>query len=432
MKRVRSRGDEACASPVKKRWNKTSVQKELTSGNMYFTKIEGLSHKFNNFAFSLREILDTITPTNSIHFNFMIDPHWLLSQYPEQCRDTPIMLVVGEKMGTDASTLTQLTKLPIPFGTHHTKLSIFECESKLHVLISTANLIEGDWDLKTQCIYYANGPINNEEVESSDFQKELMSYLEFYKNPELEYWIQRIQHACFSSIKDHIIYSVPGYHKDEKKDNLGLLALRKHLSQIRVSLDKLEGSHLFLAQCSSIGSLGPSFDAWTKPQLLKSMRGGIESEDSVAPKFFLIYPSVTDVRNSVEGYAAGGSLPYQRQTSEKQLWLKDYFCKWRSETNSRSRAMPHCKTYAELVNGEPRWLLVTSANLSKAAWGELQRGGVQMQIRSYEFGVLIADQDRIRLPYDYPIAKYSKTDEPWICNMNYTEKDSCGTDWIVS
>lgn len=34
------------------------------------------------------------------------------------------------------------------------------------------------------------------------------------------------------------------------------------------------------------------------------------------------------------------------------------------------------------------WFLVTSHNLSKAAWGELQKGGQQLFIRSYELGVL--------------------------------------------
>uniref|UniRef100_A0A8C0AY16 Tyrosyl-DNA phosphodiesterase 1 n=1 Tax=Buteo japonicus TaxID=224669 RepID=A0A8C0AY16_9AVES len=34
------------------------------------------------------------------------------------------------------------------------------------------------------------------------------------------------------------------------------------------------------------------------------------------------------------------------------------------------------------------WFLVTSANLSKAAWGALEKNGTQLMIRSYELGVL--------------------------------------------
>jgi hypothetical protein len=35
-----------------------------------------------------------------------------------------------------------------------------------------------------------------------------------------------------------------------------------------------------------------------------------------------------------------------------------------------------------------RWFLLTSSNLSKAAWGSLVKSGSQLMIRSYELGVL--------------------------------------------
>lgn len=34
------------------------------------------------------------------------------------------------------------------------------------------------------------------------------------------------------------------------------------------------------------------------------------------------------------------------------------------------------------------WAMLTSHNLSRAAWGELQKNGTQIQVRSYEMGVL--------------------------------------------
>ncbi|KIH44948.1 hypothetical protein ANCDUO_25017 [Ancylostoma duodenale] len=53
-------------------------------------------------------------------------------------------------------------------------------------------------------------------------------------------------------------------------------------------------------------------------------------------------------------------------------------------------------------------------------------------VRSYELGVLITDPARVKLPYDYPIAKYGPKDDPWICDMSYTEADSHGKQWIIS
>ncbi|PIO55448.1 hypothetical protein TELCIR_23165, partial [Teladorsagia circumcincta] len=89
-------------------------------------------------------------------------------------------------------------------------------------------------------------------------------------------------------------------------------------------------------------------------------------------------------------------------------------------------------TYTDIVDGVPQWILVTSANLSKAAWGDLQKNKTQLMVRSYELGVLIMDPERVKLPYDYPIAKYGPTDNPWICDISYTEADSHGKQWIVS
>ncbi|KAK6034355.1 hypothetical protein COOONC_28139 [Cooperia oncophora] len=52
-------------------------------------------------------------------------------------------------------------------------------------------------------------------------------------------------------------------------------------------------------------------------------------------------------------------------------------------------------------------------------------------IRSYELGVLILDPERVKLPYDYPVAKYGVADKPWICDVSYTEADSHGRQWIM-
>lgn len=88
------------------------------------------------------------------------------SSYPPSLREYPITLVVG---APDAPDLLKCTKnqklvtvvgasLPIPFGTHHTKMSILEDEDgRFHVIVSTANLVPDDWEFKTQQFYYNFG-----------------------------------------------------------------------------------------------------------------------------------------------------------------------------------------------------------------------------------------------------------------------------------
>jgi hypothetical protein len=55
----------------------------------------------------------------------------------------------------------------------------------------------------------------------------------------------------------------------------------------------------------------------------------------------------------------------------------------------RHRAMPHIKSYVRAAeDGEVAWCIITSANLSNSAWGQLQLKDEQLQIRHYELGCL--------------------------------------------
>lgn len=69
-------------------------------------------------------------------------------------------------------------------------------------------------------------------------------------------------------------------------------------------------------------------------------------------------------------------------------WLNKRLCRWRSEKAGRKTVMPHIKTYARISGGELEWFLLTSANLSRAAWGQFQKEKTQIYIKSYELGVL--------------------------------------------
>ncbi|KAJ8290291.1 hypothetical protein GJAV_G00011010 [Gymnothorax javanicus] len=168
-----------------------------------------------------------------------------------------------------------------------------------------------------------------------------------------------------------------------------------------------------------------------------------------------VYPTVDNVRTSLEGYPAGGSLPYSIQTAQRQLWLHSYFHRWSSESSGRSHAMPHIKTYMRTSPDftELAWFLVTSANLSKAAWGALEKNSTQFMVRSYELGVLFlpsafnmtkfdiqkkpfpatGSSNAFHVPIDLPPQHYSSKDQPWIWNIPYTQApDTHGNVWVPS
>lgn len=102
----------------------------------------------------------------------------------------------------------------------------------------------------------------------------------------------------------------------------------------------------------------------------------------------LIYPSLGNVKASLDGMLGGACLPYMSSTHARQSWLMDHLWQWKSDGRFRSRAVPHIKTYAQVSPNGKRagWFVMTSANLSKAAWGGPVPTG--LHIRSYEVGVL--------------------------------------------
>jgi tyrosyl-DNA phosphodiesterase-1 len=69
---------------------------------------------------------------------------------------------------------------------------------------------------------------------------------------------------------------------------------------------------------------------------------------------------------------------------------------WSSYTVGRQYLMPHIKTFTRVYldtntnKYAMAWFLLTSHNLSRAAWGDLQVNDTQLYIKSYELGVFLA------------------------------------------
>jgi tyrosyl-DNA phosphodiesterase 1 len=104
-------------------------------------------------------------------------------------------------------------------------------------------------------------------------------------------------------------------------------------------------------------------------------------------------------------------------------------------------------------------MLITSANLSKQAWGEAANAAGEVRICSYEIGVLVwpelfgekasmvptfkTDTPSVdveneggllvgaRMPYDLPLVPYAKEDVPWCATSSYSEPDWAGETWNV-
>ncbi|XP_071413789.1 tyrosyl-DNA phosphodiesterase 1 isoform X2 [Pithys albifrons albifrons] len=386
----------------------------LNGGNpfrFFLTKVSGIEQSYNSRALHIKDILSPLFGTliSSAQFNYCIDVGWLVRQYPQEFRKKPLLIVHGEKRESKAELLAQArpyenisfcqAKLDIAFGTHHTKMMLLLYEEGLRVVIHTSNLIAEDWHQKTQGIWLSplypklpKGTTDCAGESTTNFKSDLISYLMAYNSPALKEWIDLIQEHDLSETRVYLLGSTPGRYQGSDKEKWGHLRLRKLLRDHALPIPAQESWPL-VGQFSSIGSMGADGSKWLCSEFQESLvaagRSVTTFHKSDVP-LHLVYPTVNNVRQSLEGYPAGGSLPYSLQTAQKQLWLHSYFHKWSAEVSGRTHAMPHIKTYMRLSSDFQKiaWFLVTSANLSKAAWGALEKNGSQLMIRSYELGVL--------------------------------------------
>ncbi|KAB0354950.1 hypothetical protein FD755_022409, partial [Muntiacus reevesi] len=407
-------------------------------------------------------------------FNYCFDVDWLVRQYPPEFRKKPVLLVHGDKREAKSHLIAEAkpygnvtlcqAKLDIAFGTHHTKMMLLLYEEGLRVVIHTSNLIREDWHQKTQGIWLS--PLYPRIVHGTHrsgesatlFKADLISYLAAYNAAPLKEWIDTIQEHDLSKTNVYLIASTPGRFQGNQKDNWGHFRFRKLLKEHASPIPKAE-SWPVIGQFSIIGSMGANESKWLCSEFKESLVTlGRESRTlGSAVPLHLIYPSVENVWTSLEGYPAGGSLPYSIQTAEKQNWLHSYFHKWSADTSGRSNAMPHIKRYmrASPDFSQIAWFRVTSAILSKAAWGALEKNGTQLMIRSYELSVLFLpsafglDSFKVKqkffsgssqeptasfpVPYDLPPELYGDRDRPWVWNIPYVKApDTHGNMWVPS
>jgi hypothetical protein len=264
------------------------------------------------------------------------------------------------------------------------------------VAVCTANFISIDWLWKNNASFVQDFPRKNQRSpRGSDFETSLLDYVEPYRSRGgLD--VAALREFDFSAAKAVLIPSVPGFHTGAAMHRYGHMRLRAVLA--REPLAPKFAQAPIVAQFSSLGSIS---EKWLADELRASMaahappRGGAAAAagttnasaalmaNASLPPLRIVWPTVESVRTSLEGWSAGGSLCCD--TKNMKPMLQRYLHVWDGEGQRRHRAMPHIKSYLRAApDGELAWCLITSANLSNAAWGQLQKGNTQLMIRHYE------------------------------------------------
>ena len=441
------------------------------------------SHQLSNAgAVSLMELFGT-APQHILFADFMVDPVWLASAFP-YLRDRtrcPRVTVWLADAGGSIRVPSHWDVVPMKgysaYGSHHSKFVLAGYGDRLRLAIHTANLLYGDINNKTQGVWShdfprkAAGGAAAAPPRPNAFECSLTEYLQV--SGWREGVIDRLSAYDFSSVRDdevRLIGSVPGRHTGAALHRWGHMKLRRCLQEHGGGRggggvppagagggDGANGTgpssseeevHL---QFSSVGSLNAK---WINEFVGESLGcGGSGNSNSGAAAVRVVWPTVGEVRDSVEGYNGGRSIPGTTEKVAKMLTLfpRGSVRRWGGNP-ARSRAPPHIKTYTRLragrggVGTEAAWSVLTSANLSGAAWGKLEKNGTQLFIMNYELGLVFfpaagrrlvpaacaaeaeASALVVPLPYAVPPQPYGAVDQPWVCDKDasYGEADCFG------
>eukprot|EP00727_Mastigamoeba_balamuthi_P002441 m51a1_g12194 hypothetical protein (399) ;mRNA; f:30057-31883 len=312
----------------------------------------------------------------------------------------------GDPGHTPPNVTAHAPRMPLPYGVNHGKLFVvFLSCGDVRVAVSTANLIGMDYERKTQGLWCqvfkrsADAAAGTTAVSAAwGFGEVLVDYVARQAVPGCDV-ARRLRAYDFSTASAQLVTCVPGLLGGEREAREGPV----------------------VCQFSSMGSLTAK---WLE-ELHCSFAGGAAVRSRLRDRLRFVWPTVDFVRNSIDGWRSGGSLCMPAKNLK--VFLKDEGLMHRY-TGAAGRS----KTYAKMDSGMSRveWLCVTSANMSQAAWGVLQRGGTQLMVRHFEIGVLLRETDGAVLPYELPLVPYDDSDEPWAWDVKHPEPDVFGGTWM--
>ncbi|KAJ3522298.1 hypothetical protein NM208_g12919 [Fusarium decemcellulare] len=466
------------------------------------TWIRDLPEDDNRDAVSLNDLLCDPLISECWEFNFLHDIHFLMDAFDPDTRHlVKVHVVHGFWKREDESRIAleqaasefdnvQVHVAPMPemFGTHHSKMMIlFRHDDTAQVIIHTANMIPRDWTNLSNGVWkspllpkmssapsHAASPEDYPVGSGERFKVDLLNYLRSYDQRKItcKTLSDELAHYDFSSVKAALVASVPGRHnaRDLSETSWGWAALRRCLQHVPCT-DQVVSE--VVIQISSIATLGAK-DDWLQKTLFEPL-SRCKNPGLGRPKFRVVFPTADEIRRSLDGYASGGSIHTKVQSPQqtKQLeYLRPMFHHWANDCpngakladgvqiqdGGRKRAAPHIKTYIRFNEFSIDWALLTSANMSKQAWGEAARPTGEMRIASWEIGVLVwpelleagsimvgtfrsdmpemTQQDGregriqpligLRMPYSTPLQQYGSDEIPWVATMAHSEPDWMG------
>ncbi|ELP94746.1 tyrosyl-DNA phosphodiesterase, putative [Entamoeba invadens IP1] len=388
---------------------------------------------------------------------FVFDIGWLLREVPI-LKTVQVQFVHDGSLSEDEERLIhnldfQCIKVSPFRGCHHVKIMVMLYEGGLRFVLSTGNLLEQDYEIKTNGIYVRDfKPKSNSFSKMNDIGEHFLTTMRYYLN-SINTDIGYLDDFDFSTIDAWLLLSVPGKFHGDMASEVGLGQLSSLLKSFSFGSQKDQKTQeehktsalinpvvptkqsqktstsqkglkspeiecaeqaVIISQSSSLGYLSSNFTEKFKSSFVPNVHH---------IQLKTLWPTEDFVRVSATGYAGGQSLFLTQQNVKSGVALYRYEPRF-----PRHYIQPHIKTYLVKVGDTFRCGVLTSANMSAAAWGKPMSYGID--ISNFEMGLLFVenfDVNRFKIPFDSNDLKaYGPDDRPWIVDVDHSVMDSEG------
>jgi len=337
--------------------------------------------------------------------------------------------------------------------------SSLTCDTRLKEITTTGcNMMNIDTVLGDNHWYIHDLPKRSTINKSlpQGFEADLLAHLSSLNTPDA--FLDNIRGVYdYSSVKVHLITSIPGTFSGAKANKHGLLRLRSVIKDLGLKLPKMEDEgKLEVEVCAaSIGNLKKGWlDAFYDCALGRKTLEMAENEDDiVVPKMKIVYPTVQDVKRcyaesqQVKAHPSRASYDsllmmvltrlqaasnigcHTRPWDKAPRSIQELFYHYRSTDDRRLHHQKFiCAFNTSSSFSLPYYIYIGSANLSQSAWGGLEvdkKGNKDssdmklVKVSNYECGVLVPgevlmellepgtkDWKRAIIPYARPLQPY--------------------------
>lgn len=326
-------------------------------------------------------------------------------------------------------------------GSSHSKVLVLVYSDFLRLVITSCNMMDSDTELGDNHWYIHDLPKRRRRSTSEPrgFEADFLAHLHALKTPAE--FLGSIRGAYdYSTVKVHLVTSVPGAHSAARAEQYGLLRLRRVVRDLDLGLaKKAAGEGLQLEVCAaSVGHLSAKWLTCFYNCALGSRRLGIPDEEHRVPPVKLFYPTVKDVKDAEpEAQNAASNIGCHTRPWEKvPADVKSIFHHYKSKDPGRlfhQKLIMACK--APDGTSPPWYVYLGSANFSAAAWGSLELdkkgneatdGTKLIKMTNFECGVVVPghllnslletgtrDWNEGIVPHERSAARYARKEKPW-------------------